>query len=141
MTIITKIQGSFLFARAEVSTLPSATKRAYMISHSDLSKPAAKSELSRDVGAAKARLISTFVFLHFFRGGLGGVVLRRRVFLGSQSNKSRATSVAGLQELEASALSATYTLVAISFSSGQLSNESASELTRQSEFSWRCADR
>jgi hypothetical protein len=109
-----------------------------MISHSDVAKPAAKSGPSRAAGAAKAQSISTFIFLDLFRRASNGEALHRRVFLIFRTGKllkrdlrlSRGASIAGLRELEASALSATYTLAAILFTWGQLLNESASELAQ-----------
>jgi hypothetical protein len=130
---------SLLLTYVEVSTRPSATKRGYMISHSDLSKPAAENEPSGVVGVAKARSISTFILPDLFHGALDGAVLRHRVFLVPQMDESskwdfrssREASIAGLRELEASALNTTYTLTAISFASGQLSNKSLSEPPRR----------
>jgi hypothetical protein len=82
-----------------------------------------------------------FTLLDLFCGALSSGTFCRRVFLVFQMGESlkqdsrplHETSLAGLWELEASALSTTYTLAAISLASGQFSSESASELAWRRE--------
>jgi hypothetical protein len=125
-TVIKRQQVFLLFTRTEGSMKPLATKRGYIIFHSDLSKSAIESELSWGMGAPKARLTSTFTPLDLFCGSLVSAAFHRRVFFVFQTNESpkqnfrppRGASIAGARELEASALSAMYTLIAISLASG-----------------------
>jgi hypothetical protein len=125
----------------EGSTRPSATKRGYTISHSNLSKSTVESEPSQGMGAPKARLTSTFIFLYLFRGVSVSVAFLRRVFFVFRTDESpkqdfqppHGASIIGVWELEASALSSMYTIAAISLASGQSSNESASELAQGCE--------
>jgi hypothetical protein len=131
-----------LFTCSEGSTRPSATKRGYIISHSDLSKSAMESESPQGAGISKAHSTSTFAFLDLFCGAPFGAIFCHRVFfievnyeqssrmdesLTQDFHPSHGASTAGTWELEASLLSAMYTLVAISLASGQSSNESPSE--------------
>jgi hypothetical protein len=53
--VITERQELPLFTRSDGSMGPSTTKRGYIISHSDLSKPVAESEPPRGMGISKAR--------------------------------------------------------------------------------------
>jgi hypothetical protein len=59
---------------------PSSTKSGYIISHSDLSKSAAESEPPHDVGAARARSASIFVFFDFPREALVSAIFCHRGF-------------------------------------------------------------
>jgi hypothetical protein len=61
--------------------MPSSTKRDYIISHIDLSKSAAKSELPRGMGAARTRSASIFIFSYFLLGALASTVFYHRGFL------------------------------------------------------------
>jgi hypothetical protein len=138
-TIITRCQVFLLITHAEGSTRPSATKRGYIISHSDLSKSAIETEPSWGADAAKARSTSTFALLDLFCRTSVGAAFCRQVFLIFWVGKSlkrdlrpsSGTLIACMRELEASALSAMYTLTTISLGSGQFSNESGSELSRE----------
>jgi hypothetical protein len=118
----TKHQAFFLFTHSEGTTRPSSTKRGYIISHSDLSKSAAKSDPPRGVGATRARSASIFVFLDFLRGALVSVVFCRRGFIDEDTcewdhrademsardlRPSRMESVVNARELEAYAVNIT----------------------------------
>jgi hypothetical protein len=126
-TIITRSQVFLLFTCMEGSTRPLASKRGYIISHSDLSKSANQSEPSQGTGAPKEWLTSTFVFLDLIRGVSVSAAFYHQVFFIFRTDESPkhnfwppcGASIAGVQELKASALIATYTLAAISLASGQ----------------------
>jgi hypothetical protein len=78
--VIKRRQVFLLFTCTKGSMRPSATKRGYIISHSDLSKPIVLSEPSRGMGAPKAWLTSTSTFLDLFCGASVSVAFRHRVF-------------------------------------------------------------
>jgi hypothetical protein len=73
-THIQNIKHPFPFTCSEESTRPSSTKSGYIISHSDLLKSALESEPPHDVGAARARSASIFIFFDLPREALLSVV-------------------------------------------------------------------
>jgi hypothetical protein len=132
----TKHQPSFLATRLVGSTMLSATKRGYIISHSDISKSAVESEPPRGVGTMRVRSASTFVCLDFFHGALASAVFYRQGFVDEVARerdcrvdfqRSHAAMIVEARALEACPVSATYTLTRISLASVQSLKKSLSE--------------